>query len=171
MINPTKLKEVIRLYNPYFQPFQPVQPMNFGSYPQKYEIIHVSGKAGAEAFKMLPNSNALLLDDTQPIVWLSKTDGTGIHTLIPYDIKEHVEEAKSEYSTLEQRLNELERRLSIYESNSSAFIEQISNQSADISTSKADSEFTESAKAIANEYDRKSKSKRSVSAEMQGNEH
>jgi len=142
----------------------PYQMPNFNySYPQKMEIIHVSGKQGAEQFKMLPNSNALLLDDTQPVVWLSKTDGTGLQTLIPYDITEHIEKPPVRLEDIEARLNNIERML-YHESNESVINEQ--NQSTDSRTGKADSLFTESSKAIADEYDRKPKSKRAVLPEM-----
>lgn len=64
--------------NYYQSPFSP--PL------QKYEIVHVNGKNGADAFQMAPNSNNLLLDDTAPIVWLVQTDGAGYKSLTPFDI-------------------------------------------------------------------------------------
>ena len=55
-------------------------------YQPKTEIIHVNGENGARAFQMMPNSQALLLDDTAPLVWLASTDGAGYKTVVPYTI-------------------------------------------------------------------------------------
>ena len=55
-------------------------------YQPKTEIIHVNGENGARAFQMMPNSSALLLDDTAPLVWLATTDGAGYKTVVPYTI-------------------------------------------------------------------------------------
>ena len=51
----------------------------YGAYQQgtpqnlpRYEITHVNGANGANAFRMAANSNTLLLDDTAPIVWLAQ---------------------------------------------------------------------------------------------------
>ncbi len=38
---------------------------------------------------MGPNSSALLLDKTAPIVWYAQTDGTGYLTVTPFDIVPH----------------------------------------------------------------------------------
>lgn len=53
---------------------------------QRLEIIKVNGRAGAEALQMLPNSEALMLDTSGPIVWLKTTDGAGYATCTPYTI-------------------------------------------------------------------------------------
>lgn len=44
----------------------------------KYEIIRVNGENGAQALQMSPNSEAIVLDDTAPMVWLCQTDGVAI---------------------------------------------------------------------------------------------
>lgn len=44
----------------------------------RYEVIQVNGENGARAFAMAPNSSALLMDATAPIVWLCTTDGVAI---------------------------------------------------------------------------------------------
>ena len=41
---------------------------NSGVLPH-YEIIKVNGEAGAKNFHMAPNSDALLLDEKEPILW------------------------------------------------------------------------------------------------------
>ena len=89
------------MYNPYqqFSPYQLPTPMR---------VVRVSGKPGAEAFQMAPNSEVLLLDETQPIVWLKTTDGAGYPRLTPYDIVVHEEEAPVDYKSFEERLKRLE---------------------------------------------------------------
>ena len=89
------------MYNPpYFQnPFI------------KTEIIHVNGENGAMALQMMPNSQALLLDDTAPLVWLAQTDGAGYKTVTPYDIKPHEKKPAVDVKDLEARLDRIERMM------------------------------------------------------------
>ena len=84
------------------------QPFMFQQ-PQRTEIIHVNGENGATAFQMMPNSQALLLDDTAPLVWLAQTDGAGYKTLTPYEIKPY--EKKEPIKSLEERIERLEAML------------------------------------------------------------
>ena len=92
-------------------------PQNYGqnsyaqntqSYAQRYEIVHVNGRNGADMFQMAPNSNNLLLDDTAPIVWLVQTDGAGYKTLTPFDITPHKDTPPVDISSLESRITKLE---------------------------------------------------------------
>lgn len=90
------------------------KPLNFGSTPfstQRQEIIRVHGKNGAEAYPMQPNSEILLLDDSQPVVWHKKTDGAGYAILNGYSISA----LKSENEIAENRYNEIEKRLASLE--------------------------------------------------------
>lgn len=50
--------------------------MNVNNFP-RYEIIKVKGQNGAEAFQMAPNSQVLLLDENDPLIWFVQTDGAG----------------------------------------------------------------------------------------------
>ena len=81
------------------------------SYAQRTEIIRVTGENGARALQLAPNSNALLLDDTAPIVWLVQTDGAGYKTITPYSITPYQAEETIDLKTIEKRLNKLEERL------------------------------------------------------------
>lgn len=72
----------------------------------RLEVIRVNGKPGAEAFRMAPNSSALLLDETAPVVWLVQSDGAGYHTALPYTI------APMEQRQPEDIMKNLETRLS-----------------------------------------------------------
>lgn len=88
-------------YNsPMVYPAMYGQPGGYGQAPynpggtmqqtaQRYEIIHVNGEPGARALQMAPNSNAIVMDDTAPIVWLCQTDGAGYKTVQPFDIAPH----------------------------------------------------------------------------------
>lgn len=80
----------------------------YNYFPQPMRVVRVSGKPGAEAFQMAPNSEVLLLDETAPIVWLKTTDGAGYPRLIPYDISVHEEEKPVDYKSFEERLKRLE---------------------------------------------------------------
>ena len=75
--------------------------------PQPTRVVRVNGKPGADAFQMAPNSEALLLDETQAVVWLKITDGAGYPRLIPYDITPH-EEEQIDYKSIDERLKRLE---------------------------------------------------------------
>ena len=103
----------------YMNPYNNTGFPNYGNqYPvnqqnaQRYEIIHVNGENGARALQMLPNSNALLLDDTQPIVWLAQTDGAGYKTVTPYTITPYQPEPTVDVKTLEHRIARLEEIVS-----------------------------------------------------------
>lgn len=75
--------------------------------PQRYSITRVNGENGAKSIQMMPNSEALLLDTTQPIVWLAQTDGAGYLTVTPFDISQHVDLPPVDVRNLEQRLTRL----------------------------------------------------------------
>lgn len=92
----------------------PYQFNNYPYYPTTYtpvtksEVTKVSGRNGATAFPLAPNSSALLLDETAPIVWLKTTDGAGYPTLTPYDISVHHDEPTVDTKSLEMRIAKLE---------------------------------------------------------------
>ena len=92
-------------YDPYTG-----RPIYMPKTAKQQDIISVNGKAGAEAYAMGPNSKALLLDSTQPVVWLKVTDGAGYATLDGYDLTPHTE--KTPESEARDMVTELDRRLS-----------------------------------------------------------
>lgn len=62
---------------------------------------------------MMPNSQALLLDETAPIVWLVQTDGAGYKTISAFDLTPHEEiNTNSTLKNLEERLKKVEEQLS-----------------------------------------------------------
>ena len=105
--------EVINLYGNFFQgnpdPYQQrLDAMQRQMIP-RLDIIHVNGENGARSFRMAPNSNALLLDDSAPVVWLVQSDGAGYHTATPYTIAP-MEQVQPEdtIKAFETRLSRLE---------------------------------------------------------------
>ena len=90
-------------FMPQSQPFQP-----WGQNPLRQEITRVNGQKGAQAFQLAPNSSALLLDDSAPIVWLVQTDGAGYKTEVPYSITPYQAQPEPDYGDFEKRLRRLE---------------------------------------------------------------
>ena len=76
---------------------------------QRQEIVKVNGENGARAYQIPPNSSALLLDETSPIVWLVQTDGAGYKTATPYTITPYQPEKPVDVSSLETRISRLEQ--------------------------------------------------------------
>lgn len=96
-------------------PYQGMQGANQFLQPsmlQKQEVVRVKGRNGAEAFQLAPNSSALLLDESDPLVWLVQTDGAGYKTVTPYSIVPYQPEPQIDLSDLEGRISRLEGLLS-----------------------------------------------------------
>ena len=90
--------------NPYFNnPYQ-----NYQQSLNHQQIVKVNGRNGADTFQMAPNSSAMLLDESAPLVWLAQTDGAGYKTLTAYDIQPHQELPPVDTRALEQRITKLE---------------------------------------------------------------
>lgn len=84
------------MYNPY-------QP-----YMQPQQIIKVNGENGARAYQMMPNSSALLLDESAPRLFLAQTDGAGYKTIASYKLEPYVEEPVPDLNELSTRISKLE---------------------------------------------------------------
>ena len=84
--------------------------MNVNSFP-RYEIIKVKGQNGAEAFQMAPNSQILLLDENDPLIWFVQTDGAGYKTVTPYSITPFQPSPPVDLNSIEQRLSALEEKI------------------------------------------------------------
>lgn len=88
-------------YNPYTQPmYQPTS-----------SIVRVNGENGARAYAMAPNSSALLLDESAPLIFLCQTDGAGYKTITPYTITPYKQPDPVNYGELEKRIAKLEAKL------------------------------------------------------------
>ena len=97
-------------YNPYQSQYNFTQPMP-SQMMQTQQVTRVNGRNGAEAFRMGANSSVLLLDETEPIVWLKQTDGAGYPTLTAYDIKMHQDLPPVDLRSIEERLTKIEEVL------------------------------------------------------------
>lgn len=98
------------------------QLQNFSQFTQptpfQQKAIEVSGRAGAEAYQLAPDSSALMLDNTAPILWVAKSDSAGYKTLTPFDITPHNETKQEDIiKSLEERISKLEERMSNGKSN------------------------------------------------------
>lgn len=75
------------------------------------QILKVNGEESVRQVRMAPNSSALAMDTTAPIVWLLVSDGVGSVTSTPYDISEHKMDQRQSLEEriliLEERINEL----------------------------------------------------------------
>lgn len=76
----------------------------------RQEIVKVHGENGARAYQMAANSSALLLDDTDAIVWLVQTDGAGCKTLSPFTITPYHAAPAIDLQDLKARLEKLEEK-------------------------------------------------------------
>ena len=102
-------------FNPYYQQQQNVLPTQ--------QIVQVNGKASVDTIQLAPNSSILVMDTSEPIVWMCVSDGVGKVTSTPYDITIHQEKPPIDMALIEQRLASVETSLAEmrnnYESNAS----------------------------------------------------
>lgn len=107
------------MYNPY-TPYQYQNPYTqqnaqFNTYnSSRQEITKVNGEGGAKAYQMPPNSSVLLLDESEPLIWLKQTDGAGYPSISAFKITPYQRENISD--NLERRIKRLEE-LILSESN------------------------------------------------------
>lgn len=95
-----------------YQPYYPYgAPQRQQVRPQQ-QVLHVSGKEGLQALRLAPDSSALVLDDTAPLVWLCQTDSAGYMTQTAYSIAPYVEPEPIDLNALNARLERLEVLLS-----------------------------------------------------------
>lgn len=93
------------------------QQPGFNNYALRhYEIIKVNGEEGAKSFRMAPNSNILLLDNNDPIVWFVQTDGAGYSVVTPYDLLPHKSIPPIDINQLAQRVAQLEETINVKQS-------------------------------------------------------
>ena len=111
------------MYNPYDTPqmqdqLQRLLMPQLQPQQQSTHVTKVNGRAGAEAFNLPPNSDILLLDMNEPIIWFVMTDGAGYKTVTPYDFNPHKEvNQKDQYRSLDERITKLEEAMGNGKSN------------------------------------------------------
>ncbi len=93
--------------NPLIPQQQPMY-MGMNMMAPKYDICRVKGAAGANNFRMAPNSRTILVDETAPLIWFAQTDSGGYLTVEPYDIVPHHEAPPVDVNSLEERVRRLE---------------------------------------------------------------
>ena len=114
--------------NPYQQQFNPVSQPQIG--PQM-QVVRVSGRGGAQAYQIGPNSSALLLDESGTMVWLVTTDGASYKTVMPYDIQPHQDAPALDFSGLETRIKRLEEFVDEYTGDTATASKSESKSSGD----------------------------------------
>ena len=82
-------------------------PSNPNALPQQ-QIIQVNGKASVDTIQLAPNSSVLVMDTSQPIVWMCVSDGVGRVTATPYDISVHKDAPSVDMTSVEKRLANVE---------------------------------------------------------------
>jgi hypothetical protein len=109
--------KIMNFFNPYMPTTQYQSSMQ-QYYPQQstpslpaQQILKVNGEESVRQVRMAPNSSALAMDTTAPIVWLLVSDGVGSVTSTPYDISEHKMDQRQSLEEriliLEEKINEL----------------------------------------------------------------
>jgi len=99
-----------------------------------YELIKVKNEESARQFRMGPNSDALLLDEREPILYHVQTDGAGYVDVMSYDLIPRVKAQPIDINQLAQRISQLEETLNARQSNSQSGKQKKQRNTADIST-------------------------------------
>jgi len=97
--------------NPYGNVYNPMNAMQMPMQLPKTRTGRVNGRQGAEMYRMAPDSDIVLLDENDPMIWFIQTDSAGYKTIIPYDIAPHTEEKAPDMKSLDDRLNSFDDRL------------------------------------------------------------
>lgn len=97
--------------NPFAQYFM----QSLGIQRQPTKVMQVKGKEGANLIDMAPDSELLVMDETDPIIWYIKTDSVGQKDITGLDISIHEDEEKKTMESLEERIARLERMMKKHE--------------------------------------------------------
>jgi hypothetical protein len=99
------------MFNPYNNYMNNFAQSNYMQPQPQQNIIKVHGFEGAQAFNMAPNSNVLLLDESNPIIYIKTTDGAGYPTIKAFTITPYQEKSQPDFQSLEARITRLEEVL------------------------------------------------------------
>ncbi len=100
--------------NQYYPSMQP-QPIYQQQVPS-FQITKVNGENGAKAFQMPPNSSIILLDESNPKVYIKETDGASYPKLSVYKLVPDIDEKKEEEEKVsEDQIKKLEERIAVLE--------------------------------------------------------
>ena len=103
------------MYNQFYPQYMQQQ----NPYITRQQIVRVNGMGGAQAYQMMPNSSALLLDENNPLLYLAQTDGAGYKTVTTFKIETYNPEPQVTAESLEARIKKLEEAIYNGKSNSS----------------------------------------------------
>lgn len=97
------------MYDPYTGRWlqEPPRELTRPNMQPRYEIVEVNGRKGAEALPMGPNSQALVMDQQEPVVYIIQTDGAGLKTVGEYDLVPHVDKQQKAQEDLFQLIRQL----------------------------------------------------------------
>lgn len=90
-------------YPNYYQQYPNFNPMVQQQYQQTSQQrfsnkVYVAGIEGARAYQLSPNSEAILCDDTNSVIYDVIVDQNGKRTVTAYDIVEHKESQPIDFS-------------------------------------------------------------------------
>ena len=94
---------------PYYPSFNPNYYNQQQNILPPQQVLQANGQASVSAIKMAPNSSALVMDTTAPLVWLCTSDSLGNVTTQAYDITPHREAQNA--SDIESRLSAVEKNV------------------------------------------------------------
>lgn len=81
------------LQNQFSQLAQPITP------PQQPPIQYVNGRQSVDAYQLMPNQSALLMDNSMDRFYIKTADASGSCTVKSYDFKEATDTPTIEYVT------------------------------------------------------------------------
>lgn len=111
------IPEISPYYPPFMNQSKPQAPLVTSPFLQKREVEYVTGREGAEAFQLAPNSSALLLDKELNVLWVIATDQNGSKSVVKgYNIGEEytppkpvtLDDLMAQMQSLNERLNKME---------------------------------------------------------------
>lgn len=107
------------LYNPYGEPYGMSRQqrydniLNGGTYstqpnqPPMNNIIWVQGEAGAKAFQIPPNSNIILMDNDDLVLYVKSTDNVGLASTRAFRLTEIVNETPNNLIAQKTNINNI----------------------------------------------------------------
>ena len=106
---------------PFYNPFAPAPGTYYAPQPAPaapsantlpaQQILQAAGKGSVDKIRMAPNSSALVMDTTAPLVWVCTSDSLGNVTAEAYDISKHKEAPAADVASLESRIAAIEKRM------------------------------------------------------------
>ena len=99
-------------FNPYmaqnFAPQAAFAPQTQSNILPPQQVLQANGKPSIDALRMSPNSSALIMDTTAPMVWLCTSDSLGNVSSTCYDITLHKDTPPVDMGSVETRLANVE---------------------------------------------------------------